>query len=329
MKNFFACHRLRSTALAGFASWLVSSACAAPTEIKLSVFTDVPCSGDAEWHGIAVYVGGSDQNIENKAPALTSTTCDHNGQIGSLVIVPSGSKSEELDLRVVAGISQNPEDCASHQYQGCIVARRSLRFSPHSELDLEITLSADCRGVGCDPGHTCIDGTCIEAASAPPLSTAQETPDPLDASASGPVRCGDNGVFCQTSGNVCCLSIDTAAGTTSGQCMDPARCQGPSVVLYCDDESDCASLTDDQGHIGMCLLAYNHDPSLLQTPQTISGSQCVRHAGTAGIPTIGIELCEARGSCLAGGQLCLPTGGDPNPLPGYYWCPYDTNNTGE
>ncbi len=127
----------------------------------------MPCAGDPEWKGIAVYVGGVDSNLENKAPALTSTSCDRNGQIGSLVIVPSGSKDDEIGLRVVAGIGQNPEDCATHQYNGCIVARRSLRFSPHSTIDIDITLTGDCRGVGCDTAHTCVDGTCTETTTLP------------------------------------------------------------------------------------------------------------------------------------------------------------------
>ncbi len=309
----------RSRLAAGSAlltSWFLLGACAAPTEIRLKLYTDVACTDDPDWKGIAVYVGGVDSNLENKAPALTAASCDKNGQIGSLVIVPSGSKDDEVGLRVVAGIGQSPEDCASHGYQGCIVARRSLRFSPHSTIDLDITLTADCRGIGCDAAHTCLNGTCTDRIAQPSLSVVPDAPSEPS------VRCGDNGIFCPTSGNVCCLTVDQDAGTTSGECKPGAQCTG--VVLYCDDESDCASFTDDQGRVGMCLLSYANEETGIYTPKTVSGSQCTAHAGTQGINYYGLELCQDRRACLGGKWQCRE--GDPNnPLPGYYWCLFDVS----
>jgi hypothetical protein len=316
--------RPRSLSGTGFAcllSWFAFGACAAPTEIRLNVYTDVACADNPEWKGIAVYVGTANSNLENKAPALTSTSCDRNGQIGSLVIVPSGDKDEEVGLRVVAGIGQNPEDCATHNYQGCIVARRSVRFNRHSTLDLDITLTGDCRGVGCDARHTCVDGTCTDTTAIVDLVSLP------DASTAATVRCGDNGIYCGTTGNVCCLTVDANSGTTSGECRDPAQCPSTSIVLYCDDESDCTALSDVQGGIGMCVLSYTQAPNSLYTPSTVSGSQCTAHAGTKGIAHYGLELCQTRLPCLGGTRTCGASNGLPlNPLPGYFWCLYDTQS---
>jgi len=313
---------LLAKSFACLAAWLAFGACAAPTEIRLKVYTDVPCANNPEWKGVAVYVGPANSNLENKAPALTSTSCDRNGQIGSLVIVPSGEKDEEVGLRVVAGIGQNPEDCATHQYKGCIVARRSVRFNPHSTLDLDITLAGDCRGVGCDAQHTCVDGTCTETTAVVELVSLPDASTP-----SATVRCGDNGIYCPTTGNVCCLTVDANAGTTRGECRDPAQCPSTSVVLYCDDESDCTSLSDDQGGIGMCILSYVSSPEALYTPASVTGSQCTAHAGTHGIAHYGLELCQTRMPCLGGTRTCGSSNGSPlNPLPGYFWCLFDVEN---
>jgi hypothetical protein len=313
----FLARTLAGPTLATLGCWFVLGACADPTEIRLNVYTDVPCTGGAEWKGIAVYVGRADTNIENKAPALTTTDCDHNGQIGSLVLVPSGAKDEEVALRVVAGIGQNPEDCASHQYQGCIVARRSVRFNRHATLDLDITLTGDCRGIGCDAAHTCVDGTCTDTHTVETLSELPDAPAPAS------VRCGDNGVVCPTTGNVCCLTVDQAAGSTTGECRDPAQCPSTSIVLYCDDESDCSSFTDEQGRVGMCVLSYTGAEGLLYVPKSVAGSQCMYHAGTAGVPNYGLELCQTRAPCLGGTTECIASQGAPqNALPGYFYCLY-------
>ncbi|MES1175386.1 MAG: hypothetical protein ABUL62_13780 [Myxococcales bacterium] len=298
-------------------AWSLLGACADATEIRLNVYTDVPCTDSASWKGIAVYVGAPDSNLENKAPALTSTSCDRNGQIGSLVITPSGPKDAEVGLRVVAGIGQNPEDCATHQYKGCIVARRSVRFNRHATLELDITLTGNCSGIGCDAAHTCVDGTCAETSTIVDLVSVPE------ASTGPTVRCGDNGTVCPTSGNVCCLTVDANAGTSTGECKPAAQCPSTSAVLYCDDESDCTSFTDDQGRIGMCELSYTPQDGTLFVPTAVAGSQCVFHAGTQGIRAYGLELCQTRLPCLGGTLTCEASNGMPqNPLPGYFWCLY-------
>ena len=304
-------------------STLVATGCADPTEIRLHVFTNVPCTDPAEWKGVAVYVGRADANLEDKAPALSTMSCDQYGQVGSLVVVPSGSKDDEIGLRVVAGISRNPEDCASHQYQGCIVARRSVRFNRHTTLDLDIELTSDCRGVGCDAAHTCIEGTCSDT------HTADATLNLPDAQGPNSVRCGDNGVFCPTTGNVCCLSVNREAKTTFGDCRPASTCPSTNLILYCDDESDCTGLSDDQGRIGMCMVSYTQAEGTLFTPTAVAGSQCTHHAGTAGIRNYGLQLCQTRLPCLGGARLCESSdNGVPNtPLPGYYWCVVDEPNS--
>jgi hypothetical protein len=292
--------------------------CLGPTELRLHVHTNVPCTDSAQWKGVAVYTGVPGESLEAKAPALTTTSCDENGQVGSLVVVPSGSKDDEVGLRVVAGLSYHPEECASHQYQGCIVARRAVRFDRHTALDLDIELTSDCVGFGCDATHTCVAGTCADTRT---MQVAEVVAD------AGPsVRCGDNGVYCPTSGNVCCLTVDKDAGTAVGECKDPAHCPPrTSIVLNCDDETDCASLADDAGHPGICALSYM-SPGGDFSPDTVSLSECVSFSNFFRA-SYGLELCESRQPCLEQTFSCHASLGIPNnPLPGYFWCDISNSN---
>jgi hypothetical protein len=291
--------------------------CLGPTELRLHVHTNVPCTDSAQWKGLAVYAGVPGESLEAKAPALTTTSCDENGQIGSLVVVPSGSKDDEVGLRVVAGLTYNPEECASHQYQGCIVARRAVRFDRHTALDLDLELTSDCVGFGCDATHSCVAGTCSDI----------RTGAVVDAGSEPTVRCGDNGVYCPTSGNVCCLSVDKDAGTTVGECKDPAHCPKTSIVLNCDDETDCASSADDAGHPGICALSYTANGSNGDfVPDTVSLSQCVSFSNFFRV-SYGLELCESRQPCLERTFTCQASLGNPaNPLPGYFWCDIANSN---
>jgi hypothetical protein len=302
--------------LAAFVLFLLgaASSCEAPTELRLHVHTNVPCTDPTQWKGVAVYVGEPGASLEDKAPALTTTSCNQQGQVGSLVVVPSGSKEAEVGLRIVAGLSYQPEDCVAHHYEGCIVARRAVRFDEHTPIDLDIALTSDCVGLGCDATHTCVDGACSIAG----IDTS--TPD-LGADAGAQVRCGDNGVFCPTTGNVCCLSVDEDAGTSFGECKPSAECPATSIVLNCDDTGDCAGTTDDSGRPGLCLLSSAAAPGTSNPflPATVALSQCVTGPQFAG--TLGLELCQTRLPCQDNKTPCLASSGGPeNPLPGYFWC---------
>ena len=79
------------------------------------------------------------------------------------MLVPTGAKDEAFSIRVVTSIVGNADDCASTNYEGCVVARRALNFIPHSTLHLPIVLEASCLGVPCDATKTCHHGVCVSA----------------------------------------------------------------------------------------------------------------------------------------------------------------------
>ncbi len=284
--------------------------CLNHTQITLHVSTNAPCKDASQWKGVSIYTG-STTDVETKEPTLTTTACGAGGDIGTLVLVPTGSDSDEIGLRVVAGLSRDPEDCAANLYDGCIVARRTLRYSPHASLDVYVALTDDCVGVSCDSSHTCVDGTCVDSSSA----GAPNGGTPPD----GTVRCGDNGVRCTTSGQVCCLTVDVDAGTTHGVCEDATSCPPTSIVLECDKESDCAGARDDAGRPNICCVSYVNGGNGWQ-PSSIAGTQCLPYV-QCNHNAFGLELCDDRKACVDGTVVCgTPETIPPGLLPGYFWC---------
>ena len=291
-------------------------ACAAPTEIRLRVRTNMPCTDATKWRGVAIYAGAPGAGLEGKAPTLITQECDAAGLVGTLVIVPSGSKDEEVGVRVVGGITHEPDECAAYDYAGCIVARRQVRFNRHETLDLDIALTSECVGFGCDATRTCVAGQCAVLESAP-AGAVVSAPLP---DAGGPrVRCGDNGVFCPTSGNVCCLTVDRDARTSRGECKPPDDCKAPSIVLHCDDETDCADYAEGDKP-GMCRLGYTNARDHF-IPESVALSQCMSFASFVAKVPDGITLCQTRMGCIDNQFPCDESHGEPtNPLPGYFWC---------
>jgi hypothetical protein len=279
----------------------LSGACRNPTEIELDIWTNVPCTDSIQWQGVAVYTGEPGLDLEAKAPAMASPACDSAGHVGTLVVTPSGPDNEQVGIRVVAGLAREPEDCGANGYAGCIVARRTLNYVPHETTPLRIDLDSSCIGHACDLLHTCVDGACDDARVASP---------PGDASAvSTTVRCGDNSAQCSTTGDVCCLHIDTDAGTATGSCMNARDCPPEDAVLNCDDDTDCPEGT-------VCCVAYS--------PENIGSGTCDFHtdgfgAGSTCIAAAHCDsqevLCELRMPCPNGAMCDLAFA-----LPGYASC---------
>lgn len=298
--------------------------CAAPTQIRLNIHTDLPCSDAQAWRGVRIYTGTPDASLESKAASGAAEGCDATGFIGSMVIIPSGEKDAEVGIRVVAGVKRPPEECAAAGYQGCIVARRAVRFDRHGTLELDIRLTADCLSLGCDSTHTCIAGSCTATASVPDaLPPPQVIPENQPR-----VRCGDDGVQCGISGDVCCLTVDRDAGTATGNCQPAASCPRTSIVLNCDDETDCAAQSDDAGVPGDCIIDHTKvSPDAHYTVRDVFSSTCIRHGdllGGASFGGVGLcnreHLCRDQFACTSSATQRQDDTWPTNPLPGYYWC---------
>jgi hypothetical protein len=287
------------------------AACLGPTEIMLDVRTNVVCSNPESWRGVAVSVGQPGADVESRSPVLTTTTCGVDGEIGTLAVVPTGSKDAQVGIRVVAGITRNPEDCAAQGYDGCIVARRTVAYLPHQSQHLLIELTSDCLGNACDLNHTCVNGSCTDTVTA--KAPVAVDGGPLAAST---VRCGDDGTRCPANdpNNACCVSFDLDAGTGKGSCMPAAICPSTSAVLYCDDPSQCPPNLGDAGDPVVCCVSNAAPPSGI----IVTNSTCQPVSTCSGANDFGVtrSFCDERQVCPSTGDNCGGAAG----APGYFAC---------
>jgi formylglycine-generating enzyme required for sulfatase activity len=257
-----------------FGGWLLLVGCRTATQVTVELTTEVACD---EMPSTEVQVGKLGSDIETRPASVATSACRAPGRIGSFVIVPSGDASGEFAVKVVLAHGRTVESCTVAQgtpgaFAGCIVARRALRFIPHTELTLPIELRQDCDGIVCDPKKTCVRGACVDAVVPDPGSCAgagcrdDVLPRPTP---SGGQEGGTDGA---PDGS------DAANEAAGNPCADAACPTAPSCAaqLLCGTESDscCASRLLPEG----TFLLENEGPQ----PRTISALRLDRYEVTVG-----------------------------------------------
>ncbi|HRI69625.1 MAG TPA: hypothetical protein PK156_35580, partial [Polyangium sp.] len=208
---------LRAVAVVGAVS-VVFSACQEPTQITLEIRTDLDCSVEPN---TAIVVGA--RGTESSTPGTVTDMC-MDGRIGAIVLLPRSAKNEGISVRIVTGIGAGytaekclaqPElqdDFTKGVLEGCIIARRTLNFIPHTPLYLPVTMRGGCLGEPCDPNSTCVKrGSCTPAEIPNPTDCADPNGCPLPGEEAGGAGGAGSGGFGGTGG-----SGGTNAASSSG-----------------------------------------------------------------------------------------------------------------
>lgn len=191
--------------------------CYGATEIAVLVTTTADCGRmDTQ-----LYTGATGTKDFGTAPAAETMQCDVRSAagagavstVGTLSIVPSGTREDHFDLEVIGGVGVAPADChaiaaagrsasgasggppmasAPTKTTGCIVARRRISFRPHQSLRIPIVLSASCIDVPCGFDETCDLGVCTptdlcDPASGCPRERVDTSVPEADASTDAPI----------------------------------------------------------------------------------------------------------------------------------------------
>lgn len=158
----------RSGAVTVVLSALLLDACLDPTQIELVITTDLLCE-EAELKSTGIVAAAPADLDERRDTAAQAHGC-RDGYIGRLIAIPSGADNEQVAFKIASTADDQVPvvGCLGPELPDkCIVARRSLRYVPHTPLTLPIAMRRACLGVVCPPGETCVDGTCRSASVDP------------------------------------------------------------------------------------------------------------------------------------------------------------------
>lgn len=165
---------MRSRFLALLVTTLSVGSCLDPTQVTVTLSTDVDCPVVAR-DLASVQVASS----HVQTGSCTTGAGPHGtNRVGDLVLVPSSSPDNAFVVTAVLGVSRPTDQCDVAQPTGCIVARRAIRYISHTSLRLPIELQVSCLGVACAPNQTCSHGSCVDATIDPNTCSNGDCPSP-------------------------------------------------------------------------------------------------------------------------------------------------------
>jgi hypothetical protein len=148
-----------------------SSSCLDPTEVDVTLTTDLRCVTDPD-DGRPPLASTDVQVLEPDGMWKTvgsTSACAKNNRIGDIVFVPGAHR--EVHLRAVGRVPGHDD----------LKAMRILKFVDHQKLDLEVALEAACVGVPCRDDQTCIMGKCMDPPVIGGTDAGTDASIPLDA----------------------------------------------------------------------------------------------------------------------------------------------------
>ena len=254
-----------------------------PTEVVVTVFSDVPCDAT-----VAVAAGPVGELGERPASAI-STVCDPNtGSRGALVLVPKASDSGELAVEVRIRTDQGqPDDCvASNNYLGCIVSRRILNYIPERTVHMRIDLRNPCLNTPCSQTTSCVaqglSKACVTAHIDPNQCSGEctdadlvtQSGSELDVCGEGSNPCSDQATCLATSDGASCVCGE-GYGNPAGDavsCVDVNECA--LTASPCDAHATCKN--SEGGFSCTCKPAYQGNGKTCK--QTKCETACGDHA---------------------------------------------------
>ena len=283
----------RALVVATLLLFLVAGCAKPPTEVVVTVFSDLPCESSS----VAAVAVGTPGELGDRILSGTSTTCSPDGSRGDVVVVPKGDQSAEfaIEVRISADPSVDIGDCvAAKGYQNCIVARRILSFLPERTVRLRVDLRNPCVSTACNQATTCVaQGTtksCHEAQidvkqCAPECdetTVITQHPDPVELpNPNQPMQPSDPCKPNPCDGHGTCRAV---AGQATCSC-EAGYAHAATDTLACTDVDECA-----EGGANDC------DPHATCS-NTPGGFSCACNEGYAGTDGTSCEQVECDMQC--------------------------------
>jgi hypothetical protein len=305
------------------------SQCAEPTQIVVDVRTNACRFIKSSGIAVATWETIDQAPLSTYKSAENGGACETEDRIGTLTVYPSGdSKEGEVGLRIVAGVDKLVTECGP-PWDGCLVARRRVRFEPGRSQQLIVVLSLACKGKDCGLGSDCTaNGECVRL----PGEDVVDKPDTgaPDVVVVPPPEAGADACnSCLGVGQTCTAGHQCTTDCSMQNCTNPAVCPAPLDCTYrCTTQDSC----DDALCVttGACKIECNVQSACNGT--TCRASRCdiecnandscrevALSGGDAGLTCrsgVG-DPCRASSNCDAGKCTlnCMPGGGDNGTCP--------------
>lgn len=299
--------------------------CRTATEIVLEIRTNAPC---VRVRSTAVLTGRTVDDFDTRGAAAMREGCETpRGEIGTLVLTPSGADDGELAVQVTLGLGRAADTCSTTDRAGCVVARRALRFAPGKTTRVGIELDALCEGRVCATAETCEQGRCVGIAGLPPQPPHDDAgivePVPEAGPDGAPLKCED---VCASKGGRC----DTN-GVCEIDCRGPSKCSGNATLcppgvpcrIVCDDgkrgQPACKNLMCPSG-TPSCEFVCSGGEGCDGAITCEATSKCVVRCTAANackLTAISVEAadnviqCEVKDACKDATITCTPPGQQP------------------
>ena len=177
---------------------VIAQACAEPTAIEVTVYSEVPCTVGSE---VEVAIAADGPSLASALPATTATVCEDAGRgsfrRGSFVIAPQDANEKLVAFQLTTRNDSHPLAECNAGLSKCITARRQLRFQPGETVALDVSLRLSCLGISCPGDQTCVKGACVELSLCGATCAAEAAPGAVQTipDAGTPVQtrtvCGD------------------------------------------------------------------------------------------------------------------------------------------
>jgi hypothetical protein len=187
------------------------SGCAEPTEIFLSLETNVPCEAV---RGFSYAVANSTdissalvtRRLESGSAKFSCTQTDFGSALGTMGIIPKQKLGSDIGLRIALSVTPQSVgplgDVCIAGSTGCIHQQAIVSYVPSRTVKLTLTLNSECGGVICPADSSCFTGSCqlnhivtsCDATSCEAKSNAIDTQrtEPVDSGVPHPIDSGMN-----------------------------------------------------------------------------------------------------------------------------------------
>jgi hypothetical protein len=291
---------------------LVATSCREPTAVFVEVTTNVGYRAGATTSFTVGEPGATELGVPT---TVTAAPWGSDGFVGTLTVVPGSADDAMLSVKVVMGIDRDPRDCSIGNPEGCIIARRLIKYRPHERLVLPLPMFARCAGIACNPDTTCdARGQCVATAVDP--STCEgggcrlpgETPDGGIAASDGSAPEAGTDAAPIDGAKDAGPTSDPECGPVSGGAMAFVQA---GISAYCIDRTEVtqgaydAFLDKSLPKLAGCPSKGSLAPAQATAGQPPCTATSYAPQRTPGLPVVCVDHCDAATYCQSQGkELC-------------------------